>query len=171
MFKRIGSTTTKKHALPTTQMQYTQSHVWKAIPCLPVDKSFCWLAVDRLLTALARCRQHEHVHVYAPTGCWIFWNLLHLIVLSSPMDVRPPKYQQSPPWLTYNESLIEIGLHTNNKLLSPFRFFSWLLPKSLFSTLPLENIDEVQRISEPPPGWSLSSYLLDSSSYWSSLRQ
>ena len=31
---------------------------------------------------------------------------------------------------------------------SPFCDFTWLPPKSLFATLPLENLDEVQRYSE-----------------------
>ena len=64
-----------------------------------------------------------------------------------------------------SESIIEIG-HRHISFSPPFSFFIWIPPKSSFSTLSLENIDEVQR-----SGWSLSSCLMDSSSYWSSLSQ
>jgi len=46
------------------------------------------------------------------------------------MDVRHPKYQQSPSWLTYHESFVEIGLHTINKLISPFMTSHGSLPRA-----------------------------------------
>ena len=60
----------------------------------------------------------------------------------------PSKYQQSPSSLTCHESIVEIGLHTINKLFSPFCDFTRLPLKSPFSTLSLEYIDEIQRYSE-----------------------
>ena len=46
------------------------------------------------------------------------------------------------------ESLHRIGLHFIGLAISPFCEFTRLPPKSPFATLPLKNLDEVQRYSE-----------------------